>query len=52
MAVPRMIALAEVLWTKPENKNFLNFIIRLNKNKFILDKWQINYAQHFITKTK
>lgn len=52
MAVPRLIALAEVLWTQPENKNFNNFNIRLNKNKFILDKWQINYAKHFITKTK
>ncbi len=52
MAVPRMIALAEVLWTLPENKNFTNFVLRLNKNKFILDMWQVNYAKHFITKIK
>lgn len=52
MAVPRMIALAEVLWTKPENKNFDNFYKRLNKNRFILDMWQVNYAKHFITKIK
>jgi len=52
MAVPRMIALAEVLWTLPENKNFQNFVLRLNKNKSILDMWQINYAKHFITKIK
>ncbi len=52
MAVPRMIALSEVLWTQPENKNFDNFYKRLNQNKFILDMWQINYAKHFITKTK
>lgn len=52
MAVPRMIALSEVLWTEPENKNFQNFVLRLNKNKFILDMWQINYAKHFITKIK
>jgi hexosaminidase len=52
MAVPRMIALSEVLWTKPENKNFDNFYKRLNQNRFILDMWQINYAKHFITKTK
>ena len=52
MAVPRMIALSEVLWTLPENKNFDNFHKRLNKNRFILDMWQINYARHFITKTK
>lgn len=52
MAVPRMIALAEVLWTEPKNKNFQNFVIRLNKNKFILDNWQVNYAKHFITRIK
>lgn len=52
MAVPRMIALSEVLWTQPENKDFRNFVLRLNKNKFILDNWQVNYAKHFITKLK
>jgi hexosaminidase len=52
MAVPRMVALSEVLWAEPKNKNFQNFVLRLNKNKFILDNWQVNYAKHFITKTK
>jgi hexosaminidase len=52
MAVPRMIALAEVLWTFPQNKDFRNFVLRLNKNKFILDNLQVNYAKHFITKIK
>lgn len=48
MAVPRMIALAEVLWSKPEDKNFNNFLIRLKKNAFILDRMQVNYAKHFL----
>lgn len=52
MAVPRMIALSEALWTKPENKNFDNFHKRLNQNKYILDMWGVNYAKHFVTKTK
>jgi hexosaminidase len=52
MAMPRMIALSEVLWTNTKNKNFQNFVLRLNKNKFILDNWQVNYAKHFITKLK
>lgn len=52
MAVPRMIALSEVLWTEPKYKNFQNFVLRLNKNKSILDNWQVNYAKHFITKIK
>src|SRR5574343_198806 len=44
MAVPRMIALSEALWTLPENKNYKDFISRLNQNKTILDKLQVNYA--------
>lgn len=48
MAVPRMIALSEALWTLPENKNYKDFIIRLQKNKYILDKLQVNYAKHFL----
>lgn len=52
MAVPRMIALAEVLWTTPEKKNWSSFLKRLNQHKYILDMWQVNYAKHFITKLK
>lgn len=48
MAVPRLIALSEVLWTQPEYKNFNNFILRLNKNSAILDKMNVNYAKHFL----
>lgn len=48
MAVPRMIALSEALWTLPENKNYQDFISRLNQNKTILDKLQVNYAKHFL----
>lgn len=52
MAIPRLIALAEVVWSKPENKNFENFLKRLNTNKVILDNWQLYYAKHFLTQTK
>lgn len=48
MAVPRLIALSEVLWTQPEYKNFNNFISRLKINRFILDKMNVNYAKHFL----
>lgn len=48
MAVPRLIALSEVLWTQPEYKNFNNFILRLKKNSAILDKMNVNYAKHFL----
>lgn len=50
MALPRMCALAEVLWTNPENKNYDNFILRLKSNTFMLDKLQVNYAEHFLKK--
>lgn len=45
MAVPRMSALAEVLWTKPENKNETDFLNRLQKHFLLLDKWNVNYAK-------
>lgn len=48
MAVPRMIALSEVLWTLPENKNYTDFISRLKKNSAVLDKLKVNYAKHFL----
>ncbi len=52
MAIPRMCALAEVLWCKPESKNYANFIERLKQNKNTLVKQKINYAKHFLTKKK
>ncbi|MGZ3932274.1 MAG: family 20 glycosylhydrolase, partial [Bacteroidia bacterium] len=49
MAVPRMCALAEVLWTQPEKKNYTNFIIRLKQHRKLLDKMNVNYSRHFLT---
>jgi hexosaminidase len=43
MAFPRAIALAEVLWSRPEDKNFLDFSWRLAKQFPRLDKQQVNY---------
>lgn len=48
MALPRMSALSEVLWTKPENKNYKNFILRLKMHSKLLDLRNINYAKHVI----
>ncbi len=47
MSLPRMCALSEVLWTKPENKNYSNFIARLKMNSKILDRMNANYAKLF-----
>ena len=51
MAVPRMCALAEAVWTQTEMKNYTNFIERLKQQLPMLDKLKINYAKHFL-KTK
>lgn len=45
MALPRMSALAEVLWTKSQNKNETDFLARLQEHFLLLDKWDVNYAK-------
>ena len=45
MALPRMAALAEVLWTSKENKDETDFLTRLQKHFLLLDKLDINYAK-------
>lgn len=45
MAMPRMTALAEVLWTTKENKNETDFLNRLQRHFLLLDKLEINYAK-------
>ena len=48
MALPRMCALAEVLWLPPSKKNYTNFIQRLQIQSKMLDKMNVNYAKHFL----
>lgn len=50
MSVPRMCALAEVLWTPAVNKNYKNFIARLKIHSKLLDRRNVNYAKHFLKK--
>ncbi|MFN2501920.1 MAG: family 20 glycosylhydrolase [Pyrinomonadaceae bacterium] len=40
---PRMLALSEVLWSTPVNKNFPDFLRRLNAHLPILDRQNVNY---------
>lgn len=47
MAMPRMAALSEALWTPLEKKNFKDFVIRLKLHAPMLDKMGVNYAKHF-----
>lgn len=45
MAVPRMAALAEVLWTPKEKKDETNFLERVQTHFLFLDKLNVNYAK-------
>ncbi|MBL4905659.1 MAG: family 20 glycosylhydrolase, partial [Flavobacteriaceae bacterium] len=46
MAFPRAIALSEVLWSTPENKNYDDFKNRLIQYQKRLDMLKVNYANH------
>jgi hexosaminidase len=48
MAFPRGLAIAEVTWTQPENKNYDNFVKRLKHHMKRFDAMGINYAKHDI----
>ncbi len=52
MALPRMLALAEVLWSQPEDKNYEDFLNRLKVNTQLLKKMGANYSKHFLTEIK
>ncbi|MTE26857.1 beta-N-acetylhexosaminidase [Winogradskyella ouciana] len=46
MAFPRLLAMSEVVWLKPENKNYEDFVSRLETFHKRLDALGINYANH------
>ena len=48
MALTRMAALSEVLWSPEEGKDFGEFLARLRENAKILDSKKTNYAKHFL----
>jgi hexosaminidase len=50
MVFPRICALAEVLWTPPENKNYDNFKNRLIQHFELLNKLNINYSKVILQK--
>jgi hexosaminidase len=46
MAFPRMIALSEVVWSTPEQRDYIDFVGRLEQYQKRLDAWDVNYANH------
>ncbi len=46
MVFPRILAMSEVLWSQSENKNYKDFISRLENFHKRLDALDVNYANH------
>ncbi len=46
MVFPRIMAMSEVVWSSPENKNYADFISRVEVFNKRLDVLDINYANH------
>jgi len=44
MAVPRMTALAEVLWSQKTQRNWDDFLARLHTQYKRFDKMRVNYC--------
>ena len=47
MAFPRLLAMAEVQWTQPENKDFNDFTYRLAEDFKRLDYYGVNASRNF-----
>jgi hexosaminidase len=48
MAIPRMCALSEALWSFPARKKYADFKRRLEIQVKVLDRMKVNYAKHFL----
>jgi len=48
MVFPRIIALSEVVWSYPKERNFEKFKIKLVKHFKLLDKFKVNYCKEVL----
>jgi hexosaminidase len=48
MVYPRASAMAEVLWSPKEARDYDNFLIRMREHFKRLDEWNVNYAKHIL----
>jgi hexosaminidase len=48
MVYPRALALAEVVWSPRETRNWDNFYERVNKHLSLLASWKVNYRKPLI----
>ncbi|HEX5169057.1 MAG TPA: family 20 glycosylhydrolase, partial [Cyclobacteriaceae bacterium] len=52
MVYPRAIALAEVVWSPKDSRNYDNFAQRMASHRALMDAWKINYAKHMFADVK
>ena len=50
MMMPRMMALSEVLWSYPQQRNYSDFISRMKAQRGMLDKLKVNYCTYEFNK--
>ncbi len=50
MAIPRMLALSETLWSSADQKNYADFVDRFRINKVLLEERRIHFAKHVLSK--
>lgn len=48
MVYPRACALAEVVWSTKESRDYINFLQRMETHLQRLKKWDVNYASHLL----
>lgn len=46
MVYPRAIAMAEVVWSPKESRDYKDFVQRMKKHVGHLKEWNVNYARH------
>jgi len=49
MVYPRACAMAEVVWSPKEKRNYDGFLKRMKEHAERLDEWDVNYAKHILT---
>jgi hexosaminidase len=52
MVYPRACALAEVVWSPKENRDYDGFVKRMKTHFTRLDDWKVNYAKHLAKEFK
>lgn len=51
MVYPRAMAMAEVIWSPKQDRDYTEFVNRASNLRPLLDFWDINYAQHIFNQT-